>query len=116
VSRCDLRTSGFHTLSGRLYNVKRWRWTGMPLRWTAPAMLEAKRGFRRLKAHTLLAALRIALKVHHEKSPSNLLRMPRLQGLAYGSDRFTIFNKPWDISEPIDSVFHTTDNEGPQLC
>jgi len=53
------------------HNVKRWRSTGMALRWTAPAMLEAKRGFRRLKAHKQLAALRIALKVHYEKSLSN---------------------------------------------
>jgi hypothetical protein len=51
------------------HNVKRWRWTGMAQRWTAPAMLEAKRGFRRLKAHKP-AALRIAHKVH-EKSSSN---------------------------------------------
>jgi hypothetical protein len=51
--------------------VKRWRWTGMALRWSAPTMLEAKRGFRRLRAHKQLAALRIALKVHHEKSSSN---------------------------------------------
>ena len=52
-------------------NVKRWRSPAMALRWTAAAMLEAKKGFRRLKAHKQLAALRIALKAHHEKSSSN---------------------------------------------
>ena len=34
-------------------------------------MLETRMDFRRLKAHKLPVALRIALKVHHEKSPSN---------------------------------------------
>jgi hypothetical protein len=29
----------------------------MPLSWTTPAMLEAKRDFRRLKAHKLFGAL-----------------------------------------------------------
>jgi putative transposase len=52
-------------------NVKRWRSTAMALRWTAAAMLEAKKGFRRLKAYKQLAALRIALKVHYEKASSN---------------------------------------------
>jgi putative transposase len=52
-------------------NVKRWRSPAMALRWTAAAMLEAKKGFRRLKAHKQLAALRIALKTHYEKSSSN---------------------------------------------
>ena len=33
-------------------NVKRWRSASMAMRWTAAAMQEAARGFRRLKAHT----------------------------------------------------------------
>jgi putative transposase len=49
-------------------NVKRWNSAGMALRWTAAAMLEAKKGFRRLKAHKQLPALRIALKAHYEKA------------------------------------------------
>jgi putative transposase len=52
-------------------NVKRWRSTEMALRWTAAAMLEAKKGFRRLKAHKQLAALRIALKTHYQKHSNN---------------------------------------------
>jgi hypothetical protein len=32
-------------------NVKRWRNAAMALRWTAAGMLEATKGFRRLKAH-----------------------------------------------------------------
>src|SRR5215470_8183097 len=39
-------------------NVKRWRSASMALRWTAAAMLEAKKGFRRLKAYKQLPKLR----------------------------------------------------------
>jgi transposase-like protein len=42
-------------------NVKRWSSTSMALRWTAAAMNEAKKGFRRLKAYKQLPALRVAL-------------------------------------------------------
>jgi transposase-like protein len=42
-------------------NVKHWRSASMALRWTAAAMLEAKKGFRRLKAYKQLPALRAAL-------------------------------------------------------
>ncbi len=43
-------------------NVKRWRGGQMVLRWTAAAILEAVKGFRRLRGHAdmpkLIAALR----------------------------------------------------------
>ncbi len=42
-------------------NVKHWRSPSMAMRWTAAAMIEAKKGFRRLKAHKQLPALRAAL-------------------------------------------------------
>jgi hypothetical protein len=42
-------------------DVKRWRSPSMAMRWTAAAMMEAKKGFRRLKAHKQLPALRAAL-------------------------------------------------------
>ena len=45
-------------------NVKRWRNTKMALRWTAAAMIEAAKGFRKLKAHKQLPALRAALAAH----------------------------------------------------
>jgi len=48
-------------------NVKRWRNATMALRWTAAGMLEAAKGFRRLKAHKQLPALRAALAAHHAK-------------------------------------------------
>ena len=52
-------------------NVKRWRDAGMALRWTAAAMLEAARGFRRLKAKAQLPALRVALIAHRAKARTN---------------------------------------------
>jgi transposase-like protein len=52
-------------------NVKRWRTASMALRWTAAAMLEAKKGFRKLKAYKQLPVLRMALKAHQEKVSNN---------------------------------------------
>ena len=49
-------------------NVKRWRDASMALRWTAAAMLEAAKGFRRLKAKRHLPALRAALIAHRAKA------------------------------------------------
>ena len=48
-------------------NVKRWRDASMALRWAAAGMLEAKAGFRRLKAYRQLPALRRALAEHHPR-------------------------------------------------
>ena len=45
-------------------NVKRWRHTKMALRWTATAMLEAQRSFRRLKGYKHLPILKAALLRH----------------------------------------------------
>jgi putative transposase len=43
----------------------------MVLRWTAAAVNEAKKGFRRLKAYRQLPALRVALAAHYEKEINN---------------------------------------------
>jgi hypothetical protein len=43
-------------------DVKRWRNAKMGLHWTAAGMLEAKKGFRRLKAHKHLPVLKAALQ------------------------------------------------------
>jgi len=48
-------------------NVKRWRDASMALRWTAAAMLEAAKGFRRLKAKSQLPQLRAALLAYQQK-------------------------------------------------
>ena len=47
-------------------NVKRWRDAKMALRWTAAGMLEAAKGFRRLKAHKQLPVLKAALLQNRE--------------------------------------------------
>jgi transposase-like protein len=48
-------------------NVKRWRSASMAMRWTAAALQEAAKGFRRLKAYKQLPALRAALEAHQNK-------------------------------------------------
>src|SRR5213078_5317701 len=48
-------------------NVKRWRHAAMALRWTAAGMMEAAKGFRRLKAYKHLPVLRAALAAHQSK-------------------------------------------------
>ena len=53
-------------------NVKRWQNAAMALRWTAAGMLEAAKGFRRLKAYKHLPVLRAALAAHQ----SNCLTQP----------------------------------------
>lgn len=45
-------------------NVKRWKNADMALRWTAAGMMEAAKGFRRLKAHKQLPILKAALAAH----------------------------------------------------
>jgi transposase-like protein len=47
-------------------NVKRWRDATMALRWTAAGMLEAAKGFRRLKAYKQLPVLKAALTKHRD--------------------------------------------------
>ncbi len=49
------------------HNVKRWRDASMALRWTAAGMMEAAKGFRRLKARHQLPMLRAALAAHQAK-------------------------------------------------
>jgi putative transposase len=49
-------------------NVKRWRNGKMALRWVAAGMIEAAKGFRKLKAHKQLPVLRAALIAHHQGS------------------------------------------------
>ena len=53
-------------------NVKRWSSASMALRWTAAAMLEARKGFRRLKAYKQLPMLRAALIARSEQKSNRL--------------------------------------------
>src|SRR6266850_4709153 len=48
-------------------NVKRWQNADMAVRWTAAGMIEAAKGFRRLKAHKQLPILKAALAAHQTK-------------------------------------------------
>ena len=57
-------------------NVKYWRSPSMAMRWTAAAMMEAKKGFRRLKAYKQLPALRAAL---NKQSPQDSSTKPLAQ-------------------------------------
>ena len=52
-------------------NVKRWQDAKMALRWTAAGMVEATKGFRRLKAHKQLLILRSALAARQPKQEIN---------------------------------------------
>jgi putative transposase len=54
-------------------NVKRWGSASMAMRWTAAAMQEAAKGFRRLKAHKQLPALRSALEAHQNAKSYGVL-------------------------------------------
>src|SRR5271166_4870686 len=59
-------------------NVKYWRSPSMAMRWTAAAMQEATKGFRRLKAYKHLPALRAALAKQGQQPPSDeaLVQIP----------------------------------------
>jgi len=57
-------------------NVKYWRSPSMAMRWTAAAMMEANKGFRRLKAYKQLPALRAAL---NKQSQQNSYTKPLAQ-------------------------------------
>lgn len=64
-------TNGIENMMGTVRrvcrNVKRWQNVDMALRWTAAGMMEAAKGFRRLKAHKQLPILKAALAVHQAK-------------------------------------------------
>jgi putative transposase len=57
-------------------NVKHWRDASMALRWTAVAMQEASKGFRRLKARKQLPLLRAALAAHQAKHADETVLEP----------------------------------------
>ncbi len=58
-------------------NVKRWRNAGMALRQPAAGMMEAEKGFRRIKAYRQLPVLKQALIEHRRKD-----RLDRLKDAA----------------------------------
>ena len=52
---------------GQFARIKRWRGGHMVLRWTAAAILEAVKGFRRLKGHKDMPRLVAALRAHDQQ-------------------------------------------------
>jgi hypothetical protein len=84
-----------HSQVSATRNVKRWSSPSMALRWTAAAMHEAKKGFRRLKAFKQLPALRAALAAHYERETNNHAVAQRRRPLNFiqGSARFVKFNR-----------------------
>ncbi len=62
-------------------DVKRWRDASMALRWTAATMLEAAKGFRRLRAKRHLPALRAALIAHRARATTKapIAQQPRAE-------------------------------------
>ena len=79
-------------------NVKRWRNTDMALRWTAAGMMEAAKGFRRLKAYKQLPVLRAALTAHQSKYVIQRVEHDtRAAYITHGDACFAYFNKIWGI-------------------
>jgi len=52
------------------HNVKNWQDASMALRWTSAGMMEAAKGFRRLRAYKQLPILRAALLAHQTENVS----------------------------------------------
>jgi hypothetical protein len=65
----------------------------MALRWTAAGMMEAAKGFRRLKAYKHLPVLRAALAAHQSKHVMTLTP----HSITHGDACFAYFNKIWGI-------------------
>jgi putative transposase len=53
-------------------NVKRWRHADMALRWAAAGMMEASKGFKRLKAYKQLPQLKAALQKIEKRSSASV--------------------------------------------
>ena len=57
----------FSTVRSVSHRVKRWRSGTMILRWTAAGLLEAERGFRKIRGHKHMPKLLAALREHERK-------------------------------------------------
>jgi hypothetical protein len=61
-------------------------------------ILEATKGFRRLKAYKHLPALRAALAVHHPNASANELKTTLMShSITHCNAYFAYFNKIWGI-------------------
>ena len=79
-------------------NVKRWRYAAMALRWTAAGIVEAAKGFRRLKptSSRLFSELR-SPRINPNMSPSELKITLMTHGIIHGDAYIAYFNKIWGI-------------------
>jgi hypothetical protein len=72
----------------------------MALRWTAAGMMEAAKGFRRLKAYKHIcpfSELRLQLINPSTSSNNELNTTLTPHSIIHGDACFTYFNKIWDI-------------------
>jgi hypothetical protein len=65
----------------------------MAVRWTAAGMMEAAKGFRRLKAYKHLPVLRAAPAAHQSELNTRLTPY----SIIHGDTCFAYFNKIWGI-------------------
>jgi putative transposase len=80
-------------------NVKRWSSSSMALRWTAAAMNEAKKGFRRLTNNFLPCGSRLPLTTKRRPTIALLSELQRPLNIIRGNDRLTKFNRARDNSQ-----------------
>src|SRR5260221_14459570 len=79
-------------------NVKRWRNAAMALRWTAAGMMEAAKGFRRLKAISTCPFSELHLQhINPSTSPNELNTTLTPHSMIHGDACFAYFNKIWGI-------------------
>jgi Transposase, Mutator family len=82
-------------------NVKRWRNAAMALRWTAAGMMEAIKGFRRLKAHKYLHCSEPHWQlINPSASPNELIATLMPHSITDGERCLVYFNKIWGIPMP----------------
>ena len=76
-------------------NVKRWSSPLMALRWTAAAMNEAKKGFRRLKATSNFppCGTRLPLTTKRKQTTALLSKTRKPLNVIHGNACLTKFNK-----------------------
>ena len=79
-------------------NVKQWRYAATAQRWTAAGMVEAAKGFRRLKptSSRLFSELR-SPRINPNMSPSELKITLMTHGIIHGDAYIAYFNKIWGI-------------------
>ena len=85
-------------------DVKRWRNARWHCAGRAAGMLEATKGFRRLKAHRYLPMLRAALAAHQCKYATQQLNTTSMpHNITHGDVCLAYFNKIWGIPPPRQS-------------